>query len=175
MTKSVTKISKIPQDSTNYTKPRKNKENVPDTSEPPPTKFPKYFSKNFQNIFLEDFQNIFRKNFTRGEKPDNKRMTEGTNQKTIITHLELNKMAKERGMKGYHNLRKLELAERLGIELSEPTGKLRGDQGKPRRACRVEAVNPDGTMMVYASISAWRHRRWGNTLCKFTPWALTVM
>ena len=83
-------------------------------------------------------------------------MTEGTNQKTI-TRLELNKMANERVMKGYHNLRKLELAERLGIELPKPLRnkerKPRKDQRRPRKARRVEVVNSDGTTTVYPSIS----------------------
>ena len=75
-----------------------------------------------------------------------------TNQKTI-TRLELNKMAKERGMKGYHNLRKLELAKRLGMELPKPMRnkerKPREDQRRPRKARRVEAIDPDGTMTAY--------------------------
>ena len=86
-------------------------------------------------------------------------MTGGTNQKTI-TRVELNKMARERGMKGYHNLRKLELAGKLGIELPEPTRKKewkpkkpRKDQAWPRNARRVEVVNSDGTTTVYPSIS----------------------
>ena len=89
----------------------------------------------------------------------NERMTEGTNQKTIITRMELNKMARERGMKNYQNLRKLELAEKLGIKLPEPKGKPRKprkprkDQRRPRRARRVEVVNSDGTTTVYPSIS----------------------
>ena len=90
-----------------------------------------------------------------GEKRSNKRMTGRNNQKTI-TRMELNRMARERRMKGYHNLRKLELAGRLGIELPEPTRnlrKLRKDQGRPRGARRVEVVNSDGTTTVYPSIS----------------------
>ena len=85
-------------------------------------------------------------------------MTGGTNQKTV-TRMELNKMARERGMKNYQNLRKLELAEKLGIKLPEPKGKPRNpgkpreDQRRPRRARRVEVVNSDGTTTVYPSIS----------------------
>ena len=76
-----------------------------------------------------------------------------------ITRMELDKMARERGMKGYHNLRKLELAEKLGIKLPEATGKPRkprkprNDQRRPSKARRVEVVNFDGTTTVYPSIS----------------------
>ena len=91
-----------------------------------------------------------------GEKPLNKRMNDIRERQTI-TRLELNKMAKERGMKGYHNLRKLELAERLGIELPKSMRnkerKPRKEERKPRNARRVEVVNSDGTAMVYPSIS----------------------
>ena len=80
-------------------------------------------------------------------------MTEGTNQKTI-KRSELIIMARERGMKNYQNLRKLELAEKLGINLPEPKGKPRKprkpreDQRRPRNARRVEVVNSDGTTTV---------------------------
>ena len=85
----------------------------------------------------------------------------------IITRTELRAMAKERGMKGYWNLRRLELAERLGIELSKkkmwkPTWnprkegeerRPRKEKRKPRKALRVEVVNSDGTTATYPSIS----------------------
>ena len=67
-----------------------------------------------------------------------------------ITRPELNAMAKERGMKGYMKLRRFELVERLGIELLKPRHK---EERRPRKARRVEVVNPDGTTTVYSSIS----------------------
>ena len=80
------------------------------------------------------------------EKPSNKRM----NDQKRITHPELIAMARERGMKGYQNLRKPVLAERLGIKLPKPTRK---EERKPRKARRVKVVNPDGTTTTYPSIS----------------------
>ena len=53
-------------------------------------------------------------------------------------------------MKGYLKLKRFELAERLGIELPKPRRK---EERKPRKARRVEVVNPDGTTTVYPSIS----------------------
>ena len=67
-----------------------------------------------------------------------------------ITRPELLTMAKERGMKGYQNLRKLELAEMLGVELPKPT---RREGRKPRKPRMVEVRDPDGTTTVYPSIS----------------------
>ena len=84
--------------------------------------------------------------FVMGSKTSNKRM----NEQRRITRPELNKMAKERGMKGYLKLKRFELAERLGIELPKPRRK---EERKPRKARRVEVVNPDGTTTVYPSIS----------------------
>ena len=72
------------------------------------------------------------------------------NEQRRIMRPELNAMAKERGMKGYLKLKRFELAERLGIELPEPRRK---EERKPRKARRVEVVNPDGTTTVYPSIS----------------------
>ena len=54
-------------------------------------------------------------------------------------------------MKGYLKLKRFELAERLGIEL--PKLMRRKEERKPRKARRVEVVNPDGTTTVYLSIS----------------------
>ena len=72
------------------------------------------------------------------------------NKQKRITRPELNKMAKEWGMRGYLKLKRLELAERLGIELPKPRRK---EERKPRKARRDEVVNPDGTTTVYPSIS----------------------
>ena len=81
-----------------------------------------------------------------GEKPPNKRM----NDRKSITGPELIAMASERGMKGYHNLKKSKLAKRLGMELPKPT---RREESRSRKARRVEVFNSDGTTTVYPSIS----------------------
>ena len=52
------------------------------------------------------------------------------NEQRIITRPELNKMAKEREMKGYLKLKRFELAERLGIEIPKPRRK---EERKPRK------------------------------------------
>lgn len=52
-------------------------------------------------------------------------------------------MARERGMRGYSQLGRSELAERLGVELPEPV----------RKARRVAIVNPNGTTTTYPSIN----------------------
>ena len=72
------------------------------------------------------------------------------NEQKRITRPELNKMANERGVKGYLKLKRFELAERLGVEFPKPR---RREERKPRKARRVEVVNPDGTTTVYPSIN----------------------
>ena len=59
------------------------------------------------------------------QEPPNKRMN---NQKTI-THPELVAMARERGMKGYQNLRKLGLAEKASNFRSR-RGRRKGSRGR---------------------------------------------
>ena len=72
------------------------------------------------------------------------------NDQKRITRPELIAVTRKRGMKGYQNLRKPVLGERLGIKLSKPTRK---EERKPRKARRVEVINSDGTTTTYPSIS----------------------
>ena len=72
------------------------------------------------------------------------------NEQRRITWTKLDKVAKERGMKGYQKLKRFKLAEGLGIELPKPR---REEERKLRNARRVEVVNSDGTTTVYPSIS----------------------
>ena len=72
------------------------------------------------------------------------------NTNNILTRPKLLEMVKESGMKGYRNLRKSDLAEKLGIELPKPTRK---EEKKSRKARRVEVLNSDGTTIQYPSLS----------------------